>query len=119
MHELSLADAIVQICCEHARGRRVVKVELRVGRLRQVVPDALAFAFELVAEGTAVEGAELEIEEMPIRISCSACGIETQVDGFPLACGRCGRLDVDVLTGEEFHVESLEIEDAPLAAARR
>jgi hydrogenase nickel incorporation protein HypA/HybF len=119
MHELSLADAIVQICSDHARGRRVVTVELRVGRLRQVVPHALEFAFALVAEGTPVEGAELMIEEVPVRVSCRSCATESEADVFPLACGRCGGLDVHVVAGEEFQVQALEIEDAPLAAARR
>ncbi|MGH3002117.1 MAG: hydrogenase maturation nickel metallochaperone HypA [Gaiellaceae bacterium] len=119
MHELSLADAVVQICCEHAEGRRVAGVEVRVGRLRQVVPDSLAFAFELVAVGTPVEGAELEIVEVPARVRCAACDAETEVDRFPLVCGRCGGFAVDVVAGEECHVESLEIEHAPVAVAGR
>jgi hydrogenase nickel incorporation protein HypA/HybF len=124
MHELSLADAVVRICCEHADGRRVVKVEVKVGRLRQVVPDALAFAFELVAVGTPVEGAELEIVDVPARVHCAACDAETEVDRFPLACGHCAGLTVDVVAGEECHVqsleiESLEIEQAAVAPARR
>jgi hydrogenase nickel incorporation protein HypA/HybF len=118
MHELSLADAIVQICCEHARGRRVVSVELRVGRLRQVVPGSLCFAFALIAQGTPIEGAELAIEEVPVRVSCSACGAETEVEAFPLACRSCGGLHVAVVAGEEFRVESLEIEELPLVTAR-
>lgn len=119
MHELSLADAIVEICREHARGRRVVRVEVRVGRLRQVVPDALTFAFELVAQGTPVEGAALTLEDVPARVRCAGCGAESRVDRFPLACGSCGGLDVEVVAGQEFHVESLEVEDAPYAAVGR
>jgi hydrogenase nickel incorporation protein HypA/HybF len=119
VHELSLADALVRICCQHADGRRVVGVEVKVGRLRQVVPDALAFAFELVAAGTPVEGAELEIVDVPARVACAACGAESEVDRFPLACGFCGGLAVEVVAGEECHVESLEIESAPLAVGRR
>ena len=57
MHELSIADAIVRIACAHAGGRRIETVEVKVGHLRQVVPDSLAFAFTLVAEGTDAEGA--------------------------------------------------------------
>jgi hydrogenase nickel incorporation protein HypA/HybF len=115
MHELSLAEAVVRICCEHADGRRVISVELNVGRLRQVVPDALEFAFALVAQGTPVEGAELEIHEVPVRVACAHCGVETQVERFPLACGSCGGLAVEVVAGEECHVESLEVESAPIA----
>jgi hydrogenase nickel incorporation protein HypA/HybF len=119
VHALAIAGAVVQICCDNARGGTVAKVELKVGRLRQVVPDALAFAFELVARGTPVEGAELEIEEVAARVACPVCAAETEIEQFPLACGRCGSLAVEVVAGEELHVESLEIEHAPVEVARR
>ena len=57
MHELSIAQAIVEVATRHASGRRVVKVEVRVGHLRQVVPDSLDFAFSLIAQGSALDGA--------------------------------------------------------------
>jgi hydrogenase nickel incorporation protein HypA/HybF len=120
MHELSIAQAIVGVAERHAAGRRVEAVEVRVGALRQVVPDALSFAFELVAEGTPVEGAELRIVEVPARVACRQCGAESRVDEFPFGCARCGGLDVDVVGGEELHVESLEVvDDEPIAAGRR
>ena len=77
MHELALADAVLEIVREHARGRRVTSVGVKVGRLRQVVPDALEFSFELLAAGTNVEGAALEIEHVPVRVECSRCGLES------------------------------------------
>jgi hydrogenase nickel incorporation protein HypA/HybF len=119
MHELALADAAVRICCEHARGGTVVKVELKVGRLRQAVPEALAFAFELVAEGTPAAGAELAIVDVPARVACRTCLAETETHSFPLACTRCGGLDVDVVAGDELHVESFEIEHEPVAIGGR
>jgi hydrogenase nickel incorporation protein HypA/HybF len=109
MHELSIAQAVVAICEQHADGRRVERVELKVGALRQVVPDALSFSFGLVAEGTVVEGAELAIEEVPVRLACRDCAAVTEVDGFPLVCGSCGGSRVDVAGGEELYVESLEV----------
>jgi hydrogenase nickel incorporation protein HypA/HybF len=111
MHELAIAESVVQIASEHARGRRVTAVQVTAGHLRQVVPDALAFAFELVALGTPVEGARLELREVPARVRCRTCGTESQQDGFPLACRACGGFDVEVTAGEELLVEELEIED--------
>jgi hydrogenase nickel incorporation protein HypA/HybF len=112
VHELALADAIVSVAAGHADGRRVARVEVKVGALRQVVPGALSFAFALVAEGTPVEGAELAIEEVPVRVACRECGAEGPSPELPLACPRCGALVVDVLAGEELQVEALEVEDA-------
>src|SRR4051794_16513501 len=96
MHELAIADAIVRIASDHARGRRVTRVEVRAGALRQVVPPALAFSFELVAEGTPVQGAELMLEEVPAGGRCSGCGREGELEAFPLRCPACGGLDVEV-----------------------
>jgi hydrogenase nickel incorporation protein HypA/HybF len=116
MHELSIADSVVRIACAHAGERRVVKVELQLGYLRQVVPSALAFAFTLVAEGTAAEGAELVMEEIPAAGVCRACGTESDLDGFPLACPHCGSLDLELIRGEELLVDSLELEGAMTTA---
>ena len=118
MHELALAEAVVAIAEEHARGRRVARVELEIGRLRQVVPDALAFSFELVAQGTSVEGAELAIEEVPARVLCRGCGADSVVDAFPLACAGCGALAVDVVDGEQFHVVALEVEEVETVGSK-
>ena len=74
MHELAIADSVVRIACAHAAGRKVAKVELKVGYLRQVVPSALEFSFALVAEGTELEGAELSMEVVPAGGRCLACG---------------------------------------------
>ena len=110
MHELAIAEGIVRIAAEHAGERRVTKVELKVGHLRQVVPAALAFGFELVAHGTVVEGAELQIDEVAARVRCERCGSDGEVAGFPLCCAACGSLDVAVTEGEELHVEALEVD---------
>ena len=109
MHELSIAQAIVDVATRHAGGSRVERVHVRIGHLRQVVPSALVFAFELCAHGTPVEGAELEIEPIPIRAACRACDTESDLAGFPLACPVCGSLNVEVVQGEELQVESLEL----------
>lgn len=111
MHELSIAEAVVRIATQHAAGRPVAKVELKVGHLRQVVPSALEFAFELVAEGTELEGAELAMEVVAAAGICRSCRAESVLPDFPLQCGECGGLDVQVIRGEELLVDSLELEE--------
>src|SRR3954451_14198211 len=101
MHELALAEAVIAIATEHARGRPVAKVELQVGHLRQVVPSSLTFSFELLAEGTPLEGAELELEHVAAAGRCRACGTETELEAFPLQCGACHGFDLELLRGEE------------------
>ena len=112
MHELAIAESVVEVAMRHARGRRVTKVELRVGHLRQVVPSALAFAFELTTRGTELEGAGLEIAAVPVAGVCRTCGAHTPLPELPLTCRQCGGFDVEVTEGEELSVDALELEEA-------
>jgi hydrogenase nickel incorporation protein HypA/HybF len=111
MHELSIAQALVEIVERHAAGRRVTEVEVRVGHLRQVVPGALDLAFALVARDTVAEDARLVLEDVPAAGRCRACDAESELDGFPLVCRACGGWDLEVVRGEELHVIELELED--------
>ena len=80
MHELALAGAVIDTAERHAGGRRVTLVQLRLGELRQVVPDSLAFYFEHVARGTLCEGAALEYEVVTANLGCARCGAAWQLD---------------------------------------
>ncbi|MGI8967513.1 MAG: hydrogenase maturation nickel metallochaperone HypA [Chloroflexota bacterium] len=114
MHELSLAAAIVDIACRRVAATpelRVSKVYVQVGHLRQVVPSALSFSFELVAMGTAAEGAALELELIPAVGVCRQCTVESVLTEFPLQCARCRGFDLNIVAGEELEVEALELEN--------
>jgi hydrogenase nickel incorporation protein HypA/HybF len=115
MHELSVATAVLNTALKHADERRVSVVNLRVGRLRQVVPDSLRFYFEIVARDTACEGAALELEEIETVLRCSACERQwaPQIPAF--RCPDCGSADVEVTAGEELEVQFIEIEDEEAA----
>ena len=118
MHELSIAQAVVDIAVHHADGRPVTVVELKVGHLRQVVPSALQFAFELLAEGTSLEGAELRMESVAATGDCRTCGAQTSLPDFPLCCRHCGGFDVEVTSGEELLVDSLELAEEEIGSLR-
>ena len=111
MHELALAEAVVDVALRHARGRRVGAVEVRVGHLRQVVPEALEFAFALLSDGTALSGAELVVEEVPATGICRTCGREAVLEAFPLRCASCGGSALELTGGEELLVEALQFEE--------
>ncbi len=108
MHELSIAESVVEAVLERTGDARVTTVRLRVGRLSGVVPDALQFCFELVAAGTALEGAELEIEEPTGRAHCRNCNDDFNTNDLILLC-RCGSADVEVVAGLELAVASVEV----------
>jgi hydrogenase nickel incorporation protein HypA/HybF len=116
MHELAIADSVLTVVLSHAGDRRVTAVWLKVGHLRQVVPSALEFGWELVSDGTRAAGARLEIESIPAAGVCRACGAQSELPAFPLTCGACGGFDVNVIRGEELLVDSVEIDEPALAS---
>lgn len=119
MHELSLAGAVINTAVKHAGGRRVAVVSLRVGRLRQVVPDTLEFYFEFVARGTLCEGARLEQEVIEARLRCRPCAHDWPIEIPAFRCPRCGGSEVEVASGNEFEVESIEISEEAECIAQR
>ena len=111
MHELSLSSAIVGTVEKHAGGRRVSLVNVRAGRLRQIVPETLRFYFDFVARGTVCERAQLELEIVDARLCCEDCAHGWAIEVPAFRCPRCGSGDVAVAAGQEFEVESIEIEE--------
>ena len=111
MHELSITRNIVAIAGEAARGCRVRRVTVEIGRLSGISPDALSFAFDVAAQGSAVEGAMLDIREIEGRARCAACGAEFATATLLDSCA-CGSYDLVRIGGEELSVKSLDIEEA-------
>ena len=118
MHELSLSSAIVNTVAKHACGRRVTVVNLRVGRLRQVIPDTLEFYFQFVARDSVCEGAQLMQEVIPARLRCRTCDHVWAIEIPAFRCPACAGSDVEVASGDEFEVESIEVEEAECIAQR-
>jgi hydrogenase nickel incorporation protein HypA/HybF len=109
VHELSVCEAIVGTAVQRAGGRPVTQVTVRIGHLRQVVPDALQFGWEMLTDDTDLKGCRLVIEQIPAKVACRACQSETTLDLPVLMCGACESFDVSLLSGEEFLLVSMEV----------
>jgi hydrogenase nickel incorporation protein HypA/HybF len=108
MHELSITQNIVDLACEKAAGRPVRTVRVRAGKLTAVVAESMLFCFELVVQGTPIEGARLEIEQPPGRAHCRACDTDFTLPDLILLC-PCGSADVRVVSGRELEIMSMEV----------
>jgi hydrogenase nickel incorporation protein HypA/HybF len=108
MHELALAEGIVDMVCERADGRRVRRVTVRIGALTAVVPEAMRFCFGLAVEGTVADGAELAIDHRPGAAHCRACGLDVRLETPILLC-PCGSADLRVTGGRELQIVSMEV----------
>jgi hydrogenase nickel incorporation protein HypA/HybF len=115
MHELAIARNIVAIVAEQAAGRRVLKVTLEIGKLSGVMAGAIAFCFDQVALGTALDGAALDIREIDGRGRCQNCGGEFAKPALFTPC-PCGSRQTKLLAGEELLIKSMELEEFDLCA---
>jgi hydrogenase nickel incorporation protein HypA/HybF len=115
MHEVgvarSLIEAVEQRLREGGVQGRVRAVRLRLGRMSTVVPDSLRFAFEVLVKDSAIPEAKLEIEEVPVRARCRACGEGFEIGEPCFLCGKCGSPDLEVLSGTELLIDSLDVEE--------
>src|SRR5690606_6507829 len=108
MHELSIAHQLVEMATEAAEAsdiKRVEAVHVKLGVLSSVVKEALHFAFDVVSEGTPLEGARLVIEDVPVKVYCPSCAVEsTLAKPFPLRCPQCGQRTGDVRDGRQIEL---------------
>jgi hydrogenase nickel incorporation protein HypA/HybF len=113
MHEISIAESIVQIADakareQHARSIQVVK--LRLGTFTTIVAEALQFAFEVCRQGTLARLARLEIEVVPMIVRCAVCkSFAEPAGGVCLICMQCG-FPLEIVSGEELQIEYIEVD---------
>ena len=111
MHEMAITELIVEEATAVAAGARVTRVQLEIGQLAAVVPDAIWFCFDVCAKGTPVEGAALEIRVIPGRGACAACGAEVPIHDALLPECVCGSAAVTVTQGRELRLCEIELEE--------
>ena len=112
MHELSVCEAIADTVTGRADGRTVALVRLQIGHFRQVVPDSLQFYWGIHTDGSDLEGCELSVDYIPVEVRCRDCNETTTLTDPILLCGGCDGADVEMIRGEEFLIESIELAGA-------
>ncbi|MDQ6658333.1 MAG: hydrogenase maturation nickel metallochaperone HypA [Actinomycetota bacterium] len=108
MHEMAVMMGVVDQVTERLGDARIAEVSLTVGKLSGVVPDSLRFCFELACAGTALEGAELDIDEPAGQAECRSCALQFTVDQPFLLC-PCGSADIQVIGGQELLIRSVKV----------
>ncbi|GAB6904204.1 putative hydrogenase nickel incorporation protein HypA [Desulfosarcina cetonica] len=115
MHEMGIAMEIVEIAKASIpadmHGAKIQRVNLQVGKLSAIVADSLRFCFDLVIKETPLEGAELVIEELPVVAHCKDCQHRWTVTEPVFLCPACQSGSLDILSGRELEIKSIEIED--------
>jgi hydrogenase nickel incorporation protein HypA/HybF len=113
MHEMSITQGVIDICVQNSGGRKVVSVQLEIGELSGVVPEALEFCFAACCEGTSLQGAKLEIVRTSGVGFCIDCNRESPRKSLFDPCLHCGGYRIELRSGDEMRVRELEVEDPP------
>jgi len=113
MHEISIAESIIEIAEATAREQNsshIQAIKIRLGQFTTIAREALEFAFEVVRQGTLADRARLEIEIVPMVLHCVLCGpIDDPLRELCLICPQCG-LPLKIVSGEELQVEYIEVQ---------
>ena len=113
MHEFAITQSILSIVLQkayEAKATQITKVDLRVGRLTGYVPECIRLQFDILSRNTAAAGADLSFNQTPAELHCRKCGTDFTSDSFDLICPKCHNLEIDILSGRELYVESIEVE---------
>jgi hydrogenase nickel incorporation protein HypA/HybF len=109
MHELAIAESVVEAVAERVADARVTRVVLEVGALACVEPEAIRFCFAATAQGTVVEGAALELVEIAARARCRTCGAQDVAVDPRIPLCPCGSADLDLVDGSQLRVRAVEV----------
>ncbi len=111
MHEMSIAQSLLDIVLEEGRRHHLEKVRtirLQVGAMAAVVPESLTFCFRLISESTIAAGAEIKIETLPVVARCSQCGALFEVQDLVFVCPECEAPALDLVSGRELNIVDIE-----------
>jgi hydrogenase nickel incorporation protein HypA/HybF len=113
MHELSVTESILEIAQRYARqneAKRVTELYIVIGRLASIVDDSVQFYWEILSQDTLCAGSRLHFERIPAQMVCLNCENAYTLDGELTPCPACGSAKVQVSSGEQFYLDSIEIE---------
>ena len=117
MHELSVAQSIIEIIQQHiseSEWECVRAVRLKIGVCAGIVPDSLEFSFQAITAESSLRQAKLEIETIPFRIYCNTCKTTTEDNSGFVVCGICGSADTKIISGLEMQINEIEITESEL-----
>ena len=116
MHEMGITQGILASsfeAAEKAGATKITEIRISVGELTEIQDFALEFAFEALTPGTMAEGATLVVTNIPAHSRCRECGAEYDHDRFQMVCPTCESFNVELLTGRELRIDSIETDDPP------
>ncbi len=113
MHELSVTESVLEIACRHAenaQASQVTDIHLVIGHLSSIIDESVIFYWNIISKDTLCEGAELHFIRVPAILVCLNCNNEYKLEGELTPCPNCNSAKIRVVSGDEFHLDSIEIQ---------
>jgi len=113
MHELAVTESLLELALRHAEragARRIVRLNLVIGELASIVDESVQFYWDIISRDTMAEGAQLHFDRVPGTLRCVRCGHVFPINGSNYACPACDGEQLVVARGDEFRLESIEVE---------
>ena len=113
MHEASITESLLSLALEkaaEAKAGKITRINLVVGELSGVVADCVQFYFDHISKNTIAEGAALNFEVKPTQIKCRKCQTVFTPADYKWACPKCHETSVEIASGRECYMESIEVE---------
>lgn len=113
MHELSVTKGVLKLCIEEGekyKVNKINKIKIKVGELTGLVPNCIAYYFNIVSKGTIAEEAEIIVEKVPVTINCEQCGFEGELGKNKYYCPSCNGIKYKIIKGREFYLDTMEVD---------
>lgn len=113
MHELSVTQSLLEIALRHAQqssARRILGLNIVIGQLATIVDDSVQFYWDMIAEDTIAEGAQLNFRRIPVELLCQECNRRYTPGPEDLACPDCQSANIIIVAGKEFFLELIDVE---------
>lgn len=113
MHELAVTESLLKIALQHAEkanAKHVTDLNIVIGDLASMVDDSIQFYWEIIAKGTIAEQATLHFRRVPAELQCMTCFEKYPPTDRELACPKCSGINTKIIAGEEFALESIDVE---------
>lgn len=112
MHEFAITKSVLSIVLEKARevkASKVTTVDILVGKLTGYIPEYIQLQFDILSRNTEAAGASLVFHQPPAKLHCRRCNLDYASDSSEITCPECHTLEIDIITGAELRVESMEV----------
>ena len=118
MHEMSIAQSLIDVLKEEMirhRVKNLKSVRLNIGQMSAVVPDALSFCFQVITNGTDLEGVKLIMDIDPLVGYCNDCEKEFEIKAYNFVCSTCGSKNIETIGGQGMSIVEMEVDESVAA----